>query len=280
MNDFTPDWLALREPVDHRSRSVRVGVALRDWAQARWARTGRPLRVVDLAAGTGSNCRYLAERLPVPQTWRLLDRDPALLDEAAERLDRTRSPRGGLPATILSVEIEALDLAAVDLAEVGRGADLITCSALLDLVSGGWLAALLTAVGRRRQAFLAALTYDGCMRWAMADPADALVVDLVNRHQRTDKGFGVALGPDAGAVLDARLAEMGATVVAGDSDWVLGPDEAALQARLLPMWAEAAKAVAPAEAAAIDAWRARRNDGVAIIGSLLVVGHRDVFVAW
>lgn len=279
MNDFTPDWLALREPVDHRSRSARVGVALRDWAQARWSRTGRPLAIVDLAAGTGANCRYLGDRLPVPQAWRLIDRDPRLLEQAAERFDRGPSPRSR-PSTVLSIAVEALDLAAVDLAEVVRGADLVTCSALLDLVSPAWLAALVAAVARRRQAFLAALTYDGCMRWAMADPDDARVVALVNRHQRGDKGFGAALGPDATPALDAMIADTGASLVAGDSDWVLGPDEAALQAALLPMWAQAAKQVAPAEAAGIDAWLARRLDGVATIGSLLVVGHRDVFLAW
>jgi hypothetical protein len=279
MNDFTPDWLGLREPVDHRSRSARVGGALRDWAQARWSRTGRPLRIVDLAAGTGSNCRYLSERLPVPQAWRLIDRDPGLLDQAAERFDRGQTPRS-LPATLLAIDIETLDLAAVDLAEVTRGADLVTCSALLDLVSAAWLEALVVAIARRRQAFLAALTYDGGMRWAMADPTDAQVVDLVNRHQRSDKGFGLALGPEANPALDALLAETPAAVVTGDSNWVLGPDEAALQAMLLPMWARAAKAVLPTDAASVDAWLARRIDGVATIGSLLVVGHRDVFVAW
>lgn len=43
MSGFTAEWLALREPVDHRSRSPRITTAVRKWATARWTRTGRPL---------------------------------------------------------------------------------------------------------------------------------------------------------------------------------------------------------------------------------------------
>ncbi len=279
MTDFALEWLALREPVDHRSRSPRITQAVRDWAQARWSRTGRPLTIVDLGAGSGSNCRYLAERLSLPQRWRLVDRDPALLEAAAERLDRSRSRRG-LPTTTVAVELHTLDLAAADLGRLVGDADLVTCSALLDLVSDSWCRWLVSAAARPGQALLAALTYDGRMRWAMADPADAAIVRLVNLHHRSDKGFGPALGPEALPCFEALVTESGGSRLSGDSDWVLGPDEAALQATLLPMWAEAAKAIAPHDAEQVDAWLARRLETVTTIGSLLVVGHRDEFVTW
>jgi hypothetical protein len=279
MNDFTLEWLALREPVDHRSRSARITQAVRDWAQARWARTGRPLTIVDLGAGSGSNCRYLAERLSLPQRWHLVDRDPGLLEAAAERLDRSRSPRG-LPTTTVAIELHTLDLAAADLARLVADADLVTCSALLDLVSDGWCRRLIDAAARPGQALLAALTYDGRMRWAMADAADPAIVRLVNQHHRSDKGFGPALGPEALPCFEGLVVDSGGSRLTGDSDWVLGPDEAALQATLLPMWAHAARAIAPDEAQQIDAWLARRLETVTTIGSLLVVGHRDEFVTW
>jgi SAM-dependent methyltransferase len=279
MNDFTLEWLTLREPVDHRSRSPRITQAVRDWAQARWSRTGRPLTIVDLGAGSGSNCRYLAERLPLPQRWRLVDRDPDILEAAAERLDRSRSPRG-LPTTTVAIELHTLDLAAADLARLVADADLVTCSALLDLVSDSWCRRLINATARPGQALLAALTYDGRMRWAMGDAVDATIVRLVNQHHRSDKGFGPALGPEALPCFEGLVAETGGSGLVGDSEWVLGPDEAALQATLLPMWADAAKEIAPDEAEQIDLWLARRLETVTTIGSLLVVGHRDEFVTW
>lgn len=279
MSGFTAEWLALREPVDHRSRSPRITAAVRDWATARWTRTGRPLRIIDLGAGTGSNCRYLSEHLPLPQTWRLVDNDSALLDAAAERLDRGRNGRG-LPPTILRVDMELVDLTQANLADLVAGADLVTASALFDLMSERALRALIGEVARPGHAFLATLTYDGRMRWALADPDDALVGRLINQHQLSDKGFGPALGPNACELLDELVKETDGRPKTADSDWVLGPDDASLQGMLLPTWALAAKAVAPNETPTIDAWMQRRMAAVATIGSLLVVGHRDVFASW
>lgn len=279
MSGFTAEWLALREPVDHRSRSPRITTAVRKWATARWTRTGRPLQIIDLGAGTGSNCRYLSEHLPLPQTWRLIDRDQALLEEAANRLDRGLNGRG-LPATILRVEREVVDLTEANLAELIAGADLVTASALLDLMSERSLRALLGEVARSGHGFLATLTYNGQMRWALADPDDALVGRLINQHQLADKGFGPALGPNAGELLKELVKDSNGKANIADSDWVLGPDDASLQEMLLPIWATAAKAVSPNDASAIDAWLHRRLAAVATIGSLLVVGHRDLFATW
>ena len=81
MSGFDPAWLSLREPVDHRSRNA----ALLEAVAARFA--GRDaIAVVDLGCGTGSNLRALAASLPRRQSWRLVDRDPALLGAARERL--------------------------------------------------------------------------------------------------------------------------------------------------------------------------------------------------
>ena len=59
------------------------------------------------------------------------------------------------------------------------------------------------------------------------EPEDAEVRDLVNRHQRTDKGFGPALGPDALAAGRERvLVGLGYRVERERSDWALGAGRA------------------------------------------------------
>ena len=75
--------------------------------------------------------------------------------------------------------------------------DLVTTSALLDLVSGGWLERLALEAAARRLPVYAALTFDGRVEFDPSDPGDAEVVAAVNAHQRRDKGFGPALGPAA-----------------------------------------------------------------------------------
>src|SRR5262249_41692123 len=71
--------------------------------------------------------------------------------------------------------------------------DLVTTSALPDLVSPEWLDRLVAEVAARRLPFYAALTYDGRAVAAPPQRFDDELLAGFNLHQRTDKGFGPAL---------------------------------------------------------------------------------------
>src|SRR5215510_12944273 len=74
MSDSLSSWLALREGADHAARSVALTRAVADILRGR-----EPVRILDLGTGTGSNVRYLRSRLPSPQEWLIVDRDPDVL---------------------------------------------------------------------------------------------------------------------------------------------------------------------------------------------------------
>lgn len=254
---FSQDWLALRAGFDAAARSPTLEARLAAWAATRVAASGRPLAVIDLGAGSGNNHRHLAPRLDLPQSWTLVDADPVLL-EAARR-------------DIPDVALRKADLS-TELASVIRpGTDLVTASALIDLVSERWLQHLLARVDAVGAALLVVLTYDGRTTWQPSVTLDERVLDLVNRHQRTDKGFGPALGPDAGPTL-ARLA--GNRLVQAYSDWTVEAQDTAMRRALADGWAAAACEMAPGEAGAIEAWRLRSHERPARI----VVGHVDQLV--
>jgi SAM-dependent methyltransferase len=257
MSGFSAEWLALREPADAAARSVDV---LRLVLES--LRTRAQCRVVDLGCGTGSNVRALAPALPTPQQWRLVDHDPALLAVAATR--------AGVVAERLPMDLRDLH----DEAFADR--DLVTASALLDLVSDDWLVRFARQCWRAQAAVLVVLNYDGRLACSPRDPDDDLVRDLVNAHQRTDKGFGPALGPDAGARVEQLLREAGYITRRAPSDWVLGPSQAELQRQLIGGWAAAASERAGAERARIRAWEQRRLANVDAGRSRLIVGHDDV----
>jgi len=266
MGDFTAEWLALREPADHRARSARLA---REIARQLIGRP--PLHIVDLGSGTGSNLRYLTPRLPPVQHWRLIDRDRALLA-------RIRKPT--MWAIVASVHVQPRDLADLEAsADLFKGVSLVTASALLDLVSAAWIDALAERCRSSRAASLFALTYDGRIECTPADRDDEMVRDLVNRHQRTDKGFGPALGPDAADAAQRAFTSRGFTVERERSDWTLGGGEVELQRRLIDGWAAAAADIQPASATAIEAWRQRRLEHAAAARSTIVVGHEDL-AAW
>ncbi len=157
-----------------------------------------------------------------------------------------------------------------------EGCALVTASALLDLVSESWLRAFASRCRAARVDVLCALSYDGRIECQPADPGDRLVRDLVNRHQKTDKGFGPALGPDAARVGADCFRDEGFEVETAASDWVLDAALGALQRELLEGWAGAAREVSPGQAAAVDAWLARRLSHVETGVSRIRVGHVDL----
>lgn len=258
---FSADWLALRAKADAAACSPALVARL-----AAWARGQGSLRIVDLGAGTGAHLRRTAPRLKVRQRWVLIERDSALIAAGGVRL--ARAP--------VAWRYLALDLAR-DLDELERlGPDLLTASALLDLVSAAWLERLAELRRRAGAALYVVLTIDGCLRWRPDDPADAACHALVERHQRTDKGFGPALGPEATTALQHLLTPEPGELLLARSDWRLGPEASALQEELLRGYRAAAVAVAPERAGEIDAWAERRARRIAEGRSTLLVGHQDL----
>lgn len=263
MSESLSNWLALREPSDHKARSVALTQAI-----AELLALHTPLQILDLATGTGSNVRYLAPRLPVPQRWLVVDRDPALLREVPKQMSRGQ------------IETRCMELGALDAPEIFARRHLVTASALLDLVSEDWLRALAAQCRATGAAVLFALTYNGQSRCLPVEPEDDTVRDLLNRHQRAnDKGFGRAAGPDALDCAERAFAAVGYQVRREPSDWILPPDLRALQRRLIEGWAEAAVEMAPERSAMIRDWLARRVAHVESARSHITVGHEDL-AAW
>jgi len=174
------------------------------------------------------------------------------------------------------VETRCMDLAALDDDTIFDGRDLVTASALLDLVSEDWVRALAGHCARAGAAVLFALSYDGRVVCTPEDADDAIVVALMNEHQRTDKGFGPALGPDATNAAARLFENAGYDVRRAPSDWVLAPDSGEIQRQLIDGWAQAATAMAPERVRAIDGWRDRRLAHVAAGWSEIIVGHEDL----
>jgi hypothetical protein len=267
MSGFSADWLALREPYD---RAARNGAVL-DAVAAAFAEASR-VTVTDLGCGTGATMRALAQRLPPRQNWWLVDNDWALLKQALREAAAT-VPAGA------SIATNVIDLSAYPTRVIERAlgdCDLVTTSALLDLVSADWLDRLVASLMRLSRSFYAALSYDGAVMLLPECCHDGAVIATVNRHQRTDKGFGPALGPDAARIAPERMRAAGFTVIEGRSDWQFGVDDRAIQIEMLAGWAGAAQEIG-VDPAVLAQWLAERRGHVAAGRSQMRVGHIDFF---
>jgi hypothetical protein len=271
MSGFSAAWLELRAAADRRARAPALLAALRR-RMATTISKGTLLRVVDLGAGTGSTLRLLSPLLPMPQHWTLVDSDAELLATLK------RPPHASRWITVEPVQADLADRSL--LAELGSVADLVTASALLDLVSESWCRTLVGAAARAHAVLYAALTYDGRIALEPPDPLDAMVETLFNRHQRRHKGFGPALGPDASRALARLAAAAGATLRTERSDWRLGPGDTSLLRPLLDGWATAALEMAPERGQQIAAWQTRRSALLDDRRLRVRVGHRDVLAWW
>lgn len=275
MSTFSPEWLKLREGADARARNSEVAAAVAGRFALR-----EQISVVDLGAGTGSNLRATSALLPGRQSWTLVDRDAALLDTARGALsawaDTARADNGILHLTkdraTIDVHFLTADLAHELDTALGPSPDLVTASALFDLVSEAFIRAFAKAAQARRAAVYAVLTYNGVQRWSPHRPADNQMSSAFHTHQMRDKGFGPAAGPIASAHLADQFRLEGYSVLEGESPWRLDRNDRMLIEELSRGHAMAVAETGSVDTRTIEAW-------VKVFRTGADVGHTDIFAA-
>lgn len=264
-DQFSGDWLSLREPADHQARSEALLQSLTHWLAKQQLQT---LRVIDFGSGRGSNMQYLAPKLPLLQQWLLLDHDAALLAQAQQRA--------------LPHHVNQLGCAQVDLRHPESWqpqctqAELITASALIDIVSQPWLHSWVAWGAQLGHAFLVTLSVDGLWRCSPEHPDDDWIRGLFNAHQQAMGAFGLSLGPAATELLAQLLRAHQYQVELATSPWRLDHTQTALQTQLLQGWVQASSEQAPTERRRIMLWQQARQSWIDRNESFLEVGHNDL----
>jgi SAM-dependent methyltransferase len=274
MSGFSTDWLDLREEADRRARDAGLEALLAEHFSGR-----ERLNIVDLGCGTGANARVLAPNLPGAQTWCFVDHDRDLLAAARARMVDWAAGVGDAQGDLhLSLQGKPLDILfrQADLngdlsAVIQRGDDLITAAAFFDLVSPDWIARFADTVAVAGAAFYTVLIYDGEERWMPAHPADEAILGAMLAHQRGDKGFGPAAGPDAADTLIRAFAKAGYQVHAAASPWRLGAPDAALIRALAEGTSRAARETGLVDRETAESWRIAHEKAEAAI-----IGHVDM----
>ncbi|CAH2599721.1 Class I SAM-dependent methyltransferase [Rhodovastum atsumiense] len=273
---FTPEWLALREPLDAAARSPLLAARLAASLPA------RP-RLLDLGAGTGALFRWLAPMLGRAQAWTLVDDEADRIEAAFDAIEAwadarewtvTRPGRALLVHTPRGAwRVEALigdlaDLPALPFTRV----DAVVCSALLDRASRGWIERLASLL---RTPLLACLMARGPMSFLPLHPADAVLRAGLWRAQAQDSGLGPALGARAGMTLWRVLSARGFAVTSAPTDWHVPRTAPATLRAVVEACAEDAAAWQPIRSDAIEAWRRARIRQALAARLAICSGHRD-----
>lgn len=268
------DWLALREPADAAAREKSLPLIarlVRYWedlppAGAPGAEGTEPVVVVDLGAGTGANRAWLARHLPGPQRWILLDHDRELLEQAVAA---AREEGADVVPVLAGVE----ELGRV-LSEHPGTRRLVTCSALLDLLTREQLRELARVLSEAGVPALLALTVDGEVLIDPPHHLDPSVLGAFEDHQHR----GELAGTDAVRLAAEALQERAMVVDVTPTPWWISDQAWArpLLERFLADRADAAVEHRPDLTAEAHAWLRTRLVDCARGRLRATVGHADV----
>lgn len=263
-------WLAIRREADARARSLALPLVDRLAVHLSGGRAGDSgaVTVVDLGSGTGANAAWLAPRLQESldsrrQHWVLVDHDAGLL----AALDLGRGGRGEHAGIGIATCTRVVGTV-TGLGDIVAGLPrpvVVTCSALLDLLSPADLDTLAGHVTSLADAALLSLSVTGDVRFDPGHPDDAVLQSAFDRHQqRASRATGGSLaGPVAAELAAAALERRGWQVHRTPTPWVLGSEHAPLLHRWSSERVDAALEVLAQEgedcaAAAVRRWWGRR----------------------
>ena len=257
-----PDWLAARVAADDAARAATVNTLLPELSRylIEAAGPGGTVQIIDLGAGTGANQRWLAPRLPIRQRWLHLDHNPVI----------SRS----LP---LAAETEIVDESVEALGELltrsSGDRQLVSCSALLDVLTTEQIQAVCRAVIVNRVPAFFSLTVTGGLRLSPADAHDQLLLAAFNDHQRR---AGRA-GPEATTLTVNLLRAAEFAVTTQETPWRLTAESGlAFVDQMLEERLAAAVAQDPALARTAAAWLELRRAQLAAGLLRIELDHCDI----
>jgi SAM-dependent methyltransferase len=263
-------YLAAKKTVDDRALNRRV------WEAMTALLAGRAPRVLELGAGIGTMVEREASRPGGlrPDSWVLLDSQPALLQEARRRL----AGRFPFSTRFLEADVESF------LASGSERFDLVLAHAFIDLFDPGRLLPGIRRLVEPHGCLLFSVSFDGLSAWEPEVDAelDARIVSLYHRTMDERVTDGRASGDSrAGRHLLTLLPRLGCRVhEAGASDWVVFPrdgsypaDERFFLSCILGFFEESLSARRELDRGDLDRWLTIRRAQLES-GRLVFIAHQ------
>ncbi|MEM6965192.1 MAG: class I SAM-dependent methyltransferase [Bacteroidota bacterium] len=190
------------------------------------------MTIVDLGAGTGSNCLYFFEKFPGKQNWIFIEKEERISKYALKRLTREASTKGYLAhqehdKLVLKkeereIKIEYVTGSFLDLVNLVNldKVDLVMASAVFDLISFPQFVASGSVLLEKKLPLLTTLNYAE-MNFDSDDPSDPFFIEKYESYMNRPQAFGKAMGKKCPRILVNFFQKQQAKLEFGSSIWKL-----------------------------------------------------------
>ncbi|MDF5709200.1 MAG: hypothetical protein PUP90_16430 [Nostoc sp. S4] len=230
-NQKFAEWLELRIPYDAKGRNSTVEASCQQYLNKH-----KSLKIVDLGAGTGANCRYYLSKISQDREWFLVEQNQELLEIAFERLIIWAQENGyesKLQNSILVLknEVDKITIHKIvgSILELENLIDLKTfdlavANAVFDLFSENQFQTLLECLKKYQLPLLATINYTGT-NFTPQSEGDSSFIEYYNQHMQRPQDFGRGMGPDCGASMGEVMQRIDMKVIQGESPWEISSSD-------------------------------------------------------
>ena len=285
-NRFNESWLTEREFFDHQSRSNLLMNEIKKDSKV-------INNLVDLGCGTGSFLRwYICKKLTF-DTGILIDNDRKLLNSIGPIFRRFFKDKNCTIKKLDTNKYQFFDLSFQQSSKIllnnkdlfnlsfkFNQYDLISLSALADLLSKKYIKKLLSSVDKDKYIYFS-LCFNGKIKWLPTNEFDKYITRQFNRHQIQNKGFGIALGSENIKYIESIAKEKSYSFFKKDSSWKIDTfsnKSKLFQQKYLRIVSNALKNDDRTDKNILKLWISKRMELIKSKKSKLNVGHNDILI--
>lgn len=287
-NQKLAQWLELRIPYDTKGRNLNVEASCQKHLEKH-----KRLRIVDLGAGTGANCRYYLRKIAQDQEWFLVEQNQELLEIAFDRLiswaldngyeSKLQNSRLDLKnqdhkiiiyktvGSILDLE-NLIDIETLDLA---------VANAVFDLFSEQQFQTLLECLKKYQLPLLTTANYTG-MSFNPQTDEDSCFISYYHQHMQREQHFGRGMGPNCGSYMWEAMKCIGMKGLQRESPWEISSSDPVFLQLLLEFMEKSIPEIL--EDATLEdelnTWLRKKEQMIVQQGLSCNVAHQDFFGYW
>tara|TARA_B100000900_G_scaffold154893_1_gene131547 strand:+ start:1629 stop:2501 length:873 start_codon:yes stop_codon:yes gene_type:complete len=225
-NKFSKSWINMRLEYDNYSRSNILNKYLKN------NKYMPDIDLIDMCSGSGNFLIWLIKNELSFNEYTLIDNDTNLLKSIKSNLRKNIPKDLKIKSNTNNMNLILCKDKFISSKVLIKKNDcdnfnyktkrfhIISYSAALDLMSKSSIIKAIKRVNNLNAIYFS-LCFNGIVKWTPTNTFDKYILSFFNKHQRTDKGFGEALGPESIDFVNRYSIKQGMKVTTKHSPWII-----------------------------------------------------------